>query len=63
LISRVAVELVLHVFFARCASSVRRERAQVMHSGQDCDTPTCEAWDELVTEKELANCRAEAGWG
>ncbi len=41
----------------------RYEVRQVIDSGQECDTPTCEAWQELLAEKGIANRQAEAGMG
>jgi competence protein ComEC len=39
----------------------RYEVGQVIDSGQECDTPTCEAWEALIEEKGIAYQRAEAG--
>jgi competence protein ComEC len=35
--------------------------AQVLHSGQECDTPTCQAWQGLIEAKGVTHRRAEAG--
>jgi competence protein ComEC len=39
----------------------RYEVAQVMDSGQECDSPTCEAWERLLEEKGVPSQRGEAG--
>jgi competence protein ComEC len=39
----------------------RYEVGQVLDSGQECDTPTCEAWRKQIEEKHISYQRAEAG--
>lgn len=39
----------------------RYEVGQTLDSGRECDTPTCEAWKQLIEEKEIPYQRAEAG--
>jgi competence protein ComEC len=39
----------------------RYEVGQVLDSGQECDTPTCEAWKQLIEQKQIPYHRAEAG--
>lgn len=39
----------------------RYEVDQVLGSGQECDTPTCAAWKQLIEEKQIPFRRAEQG--
>jgi competence protein ComEC len=39
----------------------RYEVGQVLDSGQGCDTATCEAWRQLISEKGIPYRRAQAG--
>jgi len=39
----------------------RYEVMQVMDSGQECASATCEAWKQVIAEKEIPYRRAEAG--